>query len=268
MNPRVESTNNTIISAFLRRAVPEQYRPIGYLTRLVRERTADRVRRGPFAGMHYIDRAIGSAYLPKLLGSYERELSPIIEEVCQSRPGLIIDLGAAEGYYAVGLARRNPQARVVAFEQDQEGRSALEQTCLLNGVRARMEIRGRCRPGDLETVLRCRAGSEAANLKVFVLCDVEGDEQLLLDPIAVPSLRRAALLVETHEFVHPGITEELESRFAPSHELKTLWQQPRCAGEFPFKTLWTALLPGSYLQWAMSEWRPAPMSWLWMKPHE
>lgn len=33
---------------------------------------------GPFSGMQYIDRAHGSAYLPKLLGSYEHELNSLL----------------------------------------------------------------------------------------------------------------------------------------------------------------------------------------------
>src|SRR5437660_11467263 len=111
-----------MIAALIRRALPERLRPIGYLTQLVRASTANQVRQGPFAGMRYIDRAIGSAYLPKLLGTYECELAAIIEEVCARGPRLIIDLGAAEGYYAVGLALRNPQARVVGFEQLETGR--------------------------------------------------------------------------------------------------------------------------------------------------
>jgi hypothetical protein len=28
----------------------------------------------------------------------------------------------------------------------------------------------------------------------------------------------------------------------------------------------TGLLPRSYLNWAVSEWRPTRMSWLWMRP--
>src|SRR5262249_14226318 len=151
--------------------------------------------------------AVNSAYLPKLLGTYERELVPIIEQACRCRPSLIIDIGAAEGYYAVGLARRNPQAMVVAFERDPVARVALERTCLLNGVQGRIEICGKCGTEELGAILN-RAANEHSS-KVFVMCDIEGDEKLLLHPLAISGLRRVNLLVETHEFVHAGITEEL-----------------------------------------------------------
>ena len=257
-----------MITALMRRMVPARYRPIGYLTRLVRHRTGGQVQGGPFAGMRYPDRAIHSAYLPKLMGIYERELNHIIEEVCAWQPQVIVDLGAAEGYYAAGLARRNSQARVIAFEQDEFGRATLERTLKMNGVERRVRIKGRCDSADLEAALREHHEIKQRNssIRKLVLCDVEGDEQILLDPAAVPSLANARVLVETHEFVHPGVTEVLRDRFVGTHRLQQIWQEPRSAEEFPYHTLCTALLPHSYLEWAVSEWRPCRMSWLWMKP--
>ncbi len=255
-------------AALMRSIVPARYRPIGYLTRLVRHRTGGQVQRGPFAGMRYPDRAIHSAYLPKLMGIYERELNHTIEEVCAWQPQVIVDLGAAEGYYAAGLARRNPQAWVIAFEQDEFGRATLERTLKMNGVEKRVRIKGRCGPADLEAALGEPPEIEPGNssIRKFLLCDVEGDEQILMDPAAVPSLANSRVLVETHEFVHPGITEALRDRFGGTHRLQQIWQQPRSAEEFPYHTLRTKLLPCSYLEWAVSEWRPCRMSWLWMTP--
>lgn len=239
--------------------MPEPYRPIGYLTQLVQRRTGGRVRLGPFAGMRYIGRAIGSAYLPKLLGTYERELASQVELACSRRPRLIVNIGAGEGYYAVGLAMRNPQATVIAFEADAPGRSALAAMKRLNAV-SNVEVRARCDPAELKTAL---AGTAAA----FVVCDVEGDEANLLDPQIVPALCQATILAEMHDFVRPGISETLETRFALTHRLTRIWQEPRTRADFPYRSIGLALLPKSYVYWAVSEWRPARMSWLWMEPH-
>jgi hypothetical protein len=251
-------------------SVPERWRPIGYLTHLVRSRCRQRVRHGPFAGMRYIDGSIGSAYLPKLLGTYERELVSVIEAECVRRPRLIIDLGAAEGYYAVGLALRNPGARVVAFERGEAGQIALLKMARLNGVPGRLEIRGGCGPSDLRDLLDSGKDEHprVANPNPFILCDVEGDERRLLDPSAIPGLQSARILVETHEFIHPGITEQLRARFAPTHGVELIWQTSRLRSDFPFRGLGTWLLPKSYLAWAVSEWRPCRMCWLWMRPHD
>ncbi len=98
--------------------MPARWRPIGYLNHLAQSRTADRVRAGPFAGMRYVDTSVGSCFIPKLLGTYERELASKVEWICRQQPELVVDIGAAEGYYAIGLAMRIPAARVVAFELD------------------------------------------------------------------------------------------------------------------------------------------------------
>jgi hypothetical protein len=99
-----------------------------------------------------------------------------------------------------------------------------------------------------------------------VICDVEGYEAELLNPLKVPSLRNSRILVETHEFVVPGITTMLKERFAESHDIEQIWQQARSRSDFPWQTFVTRLLPKSYLDWAVSEWRPERMTWLWMQP--
>jgi hypothetical protein len=227
------------------------------------------VRLGPFRGMRYIDKSIGSAYLPKLLGTYERELGHVVEAVSTRQPLLIVDVGAAEGYYAVGLALRNPQARVVAFESDIAGQAALRRMAELNDVQNRLQIMGACGPSELQSALSTHRNAHGGPFETsFVVCDVEGDERRLLDPALVPSLRRALILTETHEFVCPGITDELIQRFAETHAIDCILQTNRSRTDFPFCGPATWLLPKSYIDWAVSEWRPVRMCWLWMRPHE
>jgi hypothetical protein len=247
------------VSDLFRRLLPARVRPIGYLTHLVRTRTGGVVRQGPFAGMRYVDDSVGSAYLPKLLGMYERELTPCIEEMCSGHYRHIVDVGAAEGYYAVGVAFRNSGCRVTAFEMQAEGQCRLGEMARLNVVDDRIDIRGKCEPADLAATL-------ASGERTAVICDVEGYEQILLDPIAVPALRHATILVEAHEFIAPGVVELLTRRFDDSHRIEHIWQQPRSGEEFPWRTLPARILPASYLDWAVSEWRPERMSWLWMQP--
>ena len=247
------------IAGMIRRVVPAELRPIRYLESLTRRRTSCRVRTGPFVGMRYGTASIGSAYIPKLLGIYENELSSILEEACSKRPQLIVDIGAAEGYYAVGLAMRNPSATVVAFEADAAGRAALRHTAALNGVGSRIDIRGTCEAADLQLVLR-------PTFESLVICDVEGYEHSLLDPATVPSLSTATILVEMHDFIVPGISDTVRARFEATHDIRHVLQEPRLGAAFPWRTVITRLLPSSYLDWAVSEWRPVRMSWLWMKP--
>jgi predicted O-methyltransferase YrrM len=209
--------------------------------------------------MLYVDGAVRAAHLPKLLGTYERELNHYIEGACALNFPLIVDIGAAEGYYAVGMAFRNPQARVIAFEMQATERSALAEAVSVNAVVNRLEIRGKCEPEDLERVL-------GDTPRPFVICDAEGYESVLLDPAIVPSLRRATILAELHEFVEKGITEEIRQRFAATHKINQIWQEERTSEDFPFKDFYTQWLPKSYPRWAVNESRPERMSWFWMEP--
>lgn len=246
-------------AGFIRRIIPSRFRPIGYLTQLAQRRTGRRVLQGPFVGMQYVENSIGSAYIPKLLGLYERELSHCIQAIDALKPEYIVDIGAGEGYYAVGLALRNPGARMVAFEMQSAGRAAIAELARLNHVEKQIEIRGECTVDELNEAL-------TAASRPVVVCDVEGAELQLLDPNAAPALRNAAILVELHEFVVRGITDEITQRFVATHQIEHVWQQPRSRTEFPWRTLGTSLLPKSYLDWAVSEWRPEQMAWLWMQP--
>src|SRR3982751_3241860 len=60
---------------------------------------------GPFAGLRYPADAVQSRHsVPMLLGSYERELHAIVDSVLLDSYNRVVDVGCAEGYYAVGLA--------------------------------------------------------------------------------------------------------------------------------------------------------------------
>jgi hypothetical protein len=265
-----------MIARLLRQIIPASMRPIRHLENLVRAETGGRVRQGPFEGMSYINRSVGSAFIPKLLGIYERELNGCIEQACAEKFPLIVDVGAAEGYYAIGLARRNPAARVIAFEMEEHGRAALREMAGLNEVgiedhsgdpqlgapsclRPKVELHGKCEFENLQTTL-------ASADRSLVVCDVEGYEEFLLVPEKIPGLARATLLVEMHDFIRPNVTELIMKRFAVTHCVERIWQEARSRADFPFTSWGTRLFPARYLDWAVSEWRPERMSWLWMKP--
>jgi hypothetical protein len=248
-----------VIARLLHALFPARFAPANYLTRLVRIRTGMKVQAGPFAGMRYVDGSVGSAYLPKLLGIYERELNECIEQACALDFPLIINIGAGEGYYAVGMALRNPRAQLLAFEAEEAGQCAGKTLAQLNGVASRVEIRGVCGLQDLSSAL-------STGERCLIICDAEGHEEVLLNVDVVPALARAHLLVEMHEFVQRGITNEIVARFTSTHRVRHIWQEPRSRGDFPYRGLGTLLVSARYLDWAVSEWRPERMSWLWMEP--
>jgi Met-10+ like-protein len=103
-----------------------------------------RIWAGPFVGTRYRVGAVCSASVPKLLGTYERELQPEIEKLANERWSAVIDVGAAEGYYAVGFARRLRDVPVVAYEMDPHGRALLRANAEENSVVESIDLREEC----------------------------------------------------------------------------------------------------------------------------
>jgi hypothetical protein len=91
---------------------------IGPATRSFATRHGLEVTGGPFAGLRYVPRYVSWSVdlIPKLLGTYEQELHPVIERWLNAGFDTFVDVGSAEGYYAVGLARGVEGARVHAFD--------------------------------------------------------------------------------------------------------------------------------------------------------
>lgn len=228
-----------------------------YRERRITRALADppRVLAGPFEGMRYVRSSCGSALLPKLLGTYENELHPAIERLCRLGADVIVDVGAAEGYYVVGMARRAPGARVIGFETNRVGRVLTRRLARVNGVSARVSTRGYCEHEGLREAL------EGARAPV-VICDIEGAELDLLDPREVPALRRCALLVELHEGAKPTERGVLSGRFDETHTIAFVPLAPRSIADLPPGI---TLDPGS-VDFAMDEKRAISTGWLLMLP--
>src|SRR5207253_2384293 len=81
------------------------------------------VENGPFAGMKYLDRVEHGDLPPKLIGCYEAELHEVILCIAGRPYQRVVNVGCGEGYYAVGLARLLPAARVYAFDLSEVARA-------------------------------------------------------------------------------------------------------------------------------------------------
>ena len=233
----------------------ERLFPLEWVNRRVRDRFGEAVVAGPFEGMRYPDYAFERVdlYAPKLLGAYEREIAPALERAIARGPAAAVVIGAAEGYYATGLARRLPAATVIAYEADESKHELLLALAEHNGVRERIELHGACDADALGAAL-----PEGA----LVVCDCDGCELELLDPERVPALRGAPMLVEAHDLLVPGTTPALRERFEATHAIAEIATETRYVDDFPQ----LGDLPLVTRQLAISEFRGAPMSWLVLEP--
>ena len=217
------------------------------------------VQAGPFAGMRFPRFAVGRGEMlvPQLLGAYEQELYPALEEIAAGGFRQIVDIGASDGYYAVGLAMTCPDAQIVAYEMNAFPLRVCEALAAENGVRERMDLRGECTVSELRDLPVAHPA--------FVLCDCEGAEAVLMDPVQVPWLRDATLIVELHEFAAPGVRELIPERFKESHRVEVIDSRRRFAGDYPA----LQAVPGvNYVdrELGLSEFRPVPIAWAWLRP--
>lgn len=178
------------------------------------------IQSGPFSGMIYRKQATGSVILPKLLGTYEDELHPVWAGLPWAQYDAFVDVGAGEGYYAVGMCWRHPAIKGIAFEKSKKGRKQIGMLARLNGVADRLEVRGYCSVADLNAVL-------SGLRRPLLIMDVEGLERILLDPQAVPALQRTDFVAEVHPETDAGLGELLWQRFSGSHTLHRIDQQPK-----------------------------------------
>lgn len=209
---------------------------------------------GPFEGMVYLNEPVWGSITPRWIGSYESCLWPAVRDIINRGYTRIIDVGCAEGYYAVGLARALPQAEILAYDLDPDSRAQALRLWRLNGQPGRLTVHELLDHAELD-----RLGSPGS----LLICDIEGGEMQLLDPGLCPALQHLDMLVEVHQT--GGTTPEanslvLKQRFDCSHDIRQFDETMRVT-EFA-RTL--ELEPDVRTK-AMSEGRPYPQVWLWMK---
>jgi SAM-dependent methyltransferase len=222
------------------------------LANTLRQRSAPILDHGPFKGMIYDTAASEGGYIPRRLGCYEASLAPVIEQIIARAYPLILDIGCAEGYYAIGLARRMPQTRILARDSDPRARALCADLAAANSVADRIEIGGEIDHEGLGLI-----GTGPA----LILCDIEGAEDSLLDPVAAPALAHADILVEAHDGMRPGLSARLAERFAATHSIRRIDRQL----DDTALPDWAKGLSDMDRLLMLWEWRSGPTPWLWMQ---
>jgi len=181
----------------------------GAVTRKLVEKFGSRVLDGPFAGMILTPMTHAEQLGPYILGLYESELDEAWETVFRGTYTQIVDIGARFGYYAVGLAKRYPDASVIAFDTDWWARRAIREMIAANGT-SNLAVKGFCSAAWLAHHIEDAA---------FIISDCEGYEDALFGSATVQRLRSATLIIETHDAFVPGVSERLTAAFGETHEV-------------------------------------------------
>jgi Methylase of polypeptide chain release factors len=216
----------------------------------------DRVRSGPFQGMR-INPDVkwdDGNQTTKLLGSYEFELHHTIEKAICRNPDTVINIGCAEGYYAVGLGKLLPESRIYAVDVDGDSLRQCEQNAYNNNLSIDHLSLVLGRPSHYGLQLL------ANGKKHLLFVDIEGDEIYLLDKTQCPLLINSDIIVECHDFLNEDepISAQLIDRFSDSHDIDVITQGVPYLGDYQC----LSGLPIGRVLICVTEKRPTPTVWL------
>lgn len=182
----------------------------GRIKGLLRER---KVMNGPFKGLRYTgNETVCSAIFPKLIGSYEKEIQDEILSFIQKKPPVIIDIGCAEGYYAVGLAKLLPETKVVAADSSPIARSLCLKLAEHNG----------CNNVSVTGTVTAETLPNYPLKDALIICDCEGFEKQLFTSRNIDHFKNTCLIIETHDLVDLSISSYLEDLFKNTHHIRTI----------------------------------------------
>lgn len=192
------------------------YDRTGRIAQWLRTKYGGRVMHGPFKGMRMPFLPADGCDVPKLLGSYEQELHGLWRGYANKPIHHVINVGCAEGYYAIGLAMLLPTAQVIAIDVDAVARERCARTAEANGVAERITI--------LEDTKALHA--LAIHGRALAVVDIEGAEQDLLKPDWLPSDCSWDAVVELHgetdTIQSTNNVEWLQQRFAATHDISLI----------------------------------------------
>jgi hypothetical protein len=236
-----------------------------FIGRRVWEQTGGIVQHGLLKGYYLGDRATWRHQDngAKLLGLYEQEVCDLIAKIKTGR-STFVDLGGADGFYAVGLVATRHFERSYCYEIDLASRENLGQMAAQAGVGGEVHLFG---------AATCNFPAELVAQGVqfsdsVVLCDIEGHEFDVLTRECLEQLKDAHVIVELHDFLVPDghgprLYRELVERAAEFFNIHEYRTGARDLRNIPLlDDHWT----DSDRWLACSEGRAKLMSWLHFEP--
>lgn len=123
--------------------------------------------------------------------------------------GSIGSAGCAEGYYAVGIARRLPKCHIWAFDIDSEAQRLCAEMIALNQVQDRVHLEGACTSEKLRRLFGDSLG--------LIVSDCEAFEFQLFNRPCIEGLSNCDLVIEYHELLSDNSLPEFIERFQATH---------------------------------------------------
>ncbi len=219
------------------------------------ENEGSKIFQGPFKGMNFFSNPgdiSEGCFVPKIIGSYESELHSFIDDLKINKPNVVINIGAAEGYYSVGLKLMLEDTDVIAYDIDPKSKEKTLELSKLNNVNIS------CRDEFFSSELD---GLEEKD--IFILCDIEGAELNLFNEDEIVKYKNCRLIIETHSTKIGHSKDILPDLFSKTHDIEVIEQIGSDSFEVP-----KIISQSNHLDILLSKWecRTHPTPWLALTP--
>ena len=214
---------------------------------------------GPFASMTIHSQTWGGYDInAKILGTYESQVIAELNAISQVNSGPFIDIGAADGFFAIGVVISGIAKETYAFEIDASSRRSIAINASDNNVSEKIHIREVANACTISDVLK-------KERRAKILIDIEGGEYDLLEFDFLNEIKNCDVIVE----LHPSLVEhgnekqkELISRLENYFNIEFFQKSFLSTGDFPE----LAHLSDDKRLLAFSENRAFEMCWIKLKP--
>jgi hypothetical protein len=208
------------------------------------------IKSGLFKNMMFDVIPTEGCYLPKLLGVYEQPLQEFLKNFPINSYERLINIGCAEGFYAVGFATKYKNLEVIAFDIEENARKTTKHLADTNKTNI-----------IIHDLFDINTFSKYIDKKSIIFCDIESSEKVLLNPAINPDILHYDFIVESHEFMDNSITDILIKRFEKTHNIYYITDnKERNLSEIKF----LETLKNEEILSCIEESRPGPTPWLVM----
>ncbi len=159
---------------------------------------------GPFKGLKFsLDAWWGRERASMILGLYEQEVLESLTNI-PKKYKTFIDLGAADGYYGIGVLVNNLFENSICFESTERGQNVIRENAKLNGVADKILIYGIAEKDFYKVIL----DEQLRNSVLFV--DIEGGEFDLLDQDTFKVFKDSIIFIELHDWYFEDANNKLQ----------------------------------------------------------
>lgn len=191
------------VSIFLVRVLAKILRvDIGYqaaknkVWQILEEKYGLVVAHGPFKGMKLSEDVWWSKNdrITQMLGIYEEHVLERLKVFSTQGTNRFVDIGAADGYFAIGMAYSKIYSKVAAFEIEPLAQNKIRENSIRNRCDNVVSVFGEANYSSLQNLL-------SEDIKTTILVDIEGAEYQLLDDKMLSLLSSCYLICELHPWL-------------------------------------------------------------------